>query len=75
MTRESADVKGRRYLTEGRVVVDVVGTGHLAATVRGDGVLHRVSFGRGGWYCTCPAKANCSHLIAVRLVTAPERRP
>lgn len=73
MTRESAATKARRYLVEGRVVVEVVGTGHLLATVRGDGALHRVTYGRGGWLCACPARSRCAHLLAVGLVTAPER--
>ena len=48
MTRESADSKGRRYLLEGRVVIESAGPGWIAATVRGAGEYHHVTYGRGG---------------------------
>lgn len=72
MTREGADAKARRYLTEGRVIVQVVSPIHgVLAQVRGDGAVHRVTLTSGGWHCTCPAVHGCSHLLAVGLVTAP----
>jgi uncharacterized Zn finger protein len=68
--RESAEVKGRRYLTEGRLTLRHVGVDGVAAVVRGDGAWHRAGYMGGHWYCTCPAlSANCSHLVALRLVT------
>jgi len=72
VTRENAAAKGLRYLTEGRVVVEGAGRGFFSATVRGNGTLHEVSFGRGGWLCTCPARSACSHLRACWLIAAPE---
>lgn len=71
MSRESADEKGRRYLVEGRVALRFVDADRVAATVRGDGTEHRVRFTRArGWTCSCPAVGRCSHLVAVRCVTA-----
>ena len=75
MTREGAEAKGRRLLTEGRLVVEVAAPGAFAATVRGSGDYHRVEFGRGGWSCSCPALSLCSHLVAAQLVSAPTTRP
>ena len=72
MTRESAQDKGARLLTEGRLVVTAAAPGVFAAVVRGSGDLHDVTFGRGGWACTCPARSTCSHLHAARLVAAPD---
>lgn len=71
MTRENAEAKGQRYLTEGRVVIEAAGPGYLSATVRGAGDIHVVSFARGGWACSCSARGLCSHLHAVRQVAAP----
>ena len=72
MSRESAQVKGVRLLTEGRVVVEGAGRGFFAAAVRGNGEIHAVTFGRGGWHCTCPARSTCSHLIACWAIAAPD---
>ncbi len=46
MTRESAEAKGARLLTEGRLVVQAAGPGYFAATVRGSGDVHQVRYGR-----------------------------
>ncbi len=67
--RESAEVKGRRYLTEGRL--HVVGTDgdSVVATCRGNGHLYRLGHDRRGWWCNCPARGRCSHLWALMSVT------
>lgn len=72
---EPARHKARRYVVEGRVVVDEAGIGHVRATVRGEGALHVVRYRDDAWSCDCPAPdhARCSHLQAVSLVTAPRR--
>lgn len=73
MTRENATTKARRYLGEGRVIVLVANRGMVRARVRGDGAVYRVEHTYGTWSCTCPHRGpGCSHLRAVRLVTAPE---
>ena len=61
--RENAATKGRRYLTEGRLVITSVLPGErVRAAARGDGRIHRL-----GWHARTDA---CSHLIALRLVVA-----
>ncbi len=73
MTRENAAAKARRYLTEGRVVLTRVTPSSVKAIVRGDGATYTSIYRAGQWSCSCPARTDqCSHLRAVRLVTAPE---
>lgn len=73
MPRESAEVKGRRYLIEGRSIVDHVAGDTIRARCRGGGALYLLGLERGEWYCSCPALTTCSHLHALMLVT--EREP
>ena len=71
MTRESVEVKAHRYLVEGRLVVREVFRDRIAATCRGDGELYRLGRGDGeDWFCSCPARGRCSHLVALGLVVA-----
>jgi uncharacterized Zn finger protein len=73
MSRESADVKGRRLLVEGRLIVDQVLGRKVIATCRGDsGEVYRLGYDtqKNEWRCTCPAKTRCSHLVALQLVVA-----
>lgn len=73
MARESIHVKACRYLAEGRVVVGLVDRGRVVACVRGSGAIYEVHHDRDLWWCTCPARGRCAHLLAVQLVTAPGR--
>lgn len=68
--RESAEAKGRRYLAEGRLLVERVVGNHVVATCRGGGAVYRLGFdpARREWRCTCPARSRCAHLIALQLV-------
>ncbi|HEY9562659.1 MAG TPA: hypothetical protein VIR30_02715 [Nocardioides sp.] len=71
--RENAAAKGRRYLTEGRVVITHASAGRVDASIRGDGTIHLATYRHGTWSCTCEVRTDrCSHLVALRLVTAPE---
>ena len=69
--RESAFVKGRRMLTEGRLVVRAVSERHLSARCRGDsGEIYVLAADAQGYSCSCPALSTaCSHLIALKLCT------
>jgi hypothetical protein len=71
--RESAAVKARRLLVEGRVVITRVAGLDVDALVRGDTAgFHAVAHRRGLWICDCAAVGrSCSHIQAVQLVTAP----
>jgi uncharacterized Zn finger protein len=76
MTRESAQEKAKRYLREGRLLVTRVDADRVEARVKGDGVIHRLGLQpNGDWWCSCPSPSrNCSHLLALRLVTIVPRR-
>jgi uncharacterized Zn finger protein len=67
--RESAAAKGRRYLVEGRPLVERVDRDSIAATCRGNGATYRLGHNGTAWGCTCPARGICSHLTALQLVT------
>lgn len=69
MPRENAEAKGRRYLLEGRLVVERVAGGEIRARCRGGGAVYELGLERGEWFCSCPALTTCSHLIALQLVT------
>ncbi|MEK6275993.1 MAG: hypothetical protein AABM30_11755 [Actinomycetota bacterium] len=70
-TRESVATKGRRYLVEGRLIVERVGNGFIVASCRGDqGDVYALGYdpAKRQWRCTCPALRRCSHLVALQLV-------
>lgn len=71
MSRESADVKARRYLAEARLTVLRVVDGEVDAVARGDGAVYELGYRRGEWFCPCPARGRCAHLLALGLVVAP----
>ena len=72
MPKESAQEKSRRYITEGRMRVLYVKPSdpRVRATCFGDGQTWRQGYDLPprGWWCDCPAKTTCSHLLALRLV-------
>jgi hypothetical protein len=74
VARESVDVKGRRLLAEGRLQVTRVDSDArlITAKCKGDSAeIYDLGF-RGDqnrWGCTCEARGNCAHLVALKLVT------
>ena len=75
MSRETVEAKAARYVCAGRLIVTEVAGGRMSATCRGGGELYRLGFVRGQWFCSCPARGVCSHLLALQLVTVQPRRP
>lgn len=68
--RENVQVKGRRYLTEGRLRITAIDDDGIEATCLGDGAeVHALGYRQGAWWCNCPARTTCSHLVALQLVT------
>jgi uncharacterized Zn finger protein len=68
---EDAAAKGRRLLTDGRLLVERVEGDLIVARCRGDsGSIYTLGFdpSRADWFCTCAARRRCSHLIALMLV-------
>jgi uncharacterized Zn finger protein len=68
VSRENVETKGRRYLVEGRLRIRRVEPSCIVASCRGTEETHRVAFEHGEWFCTCPARGRCSHLVALQLV-------
>jgi uncharacterized Zn finger protein len=72
VSRETIDAKARRYLAEGRVRIRIVGPNRVEAEVfGGDGAIYRSGLEERGWRCNCPARKQCCHISALKLVTAP----
>jgi len=72
MSREDAQTKGRRLLTEGRLVVEAVDGRKVIASCRGDsGAEYKLGWDprTRSWRCMCEARSRCSHLYALQLVT------
>lgn len=70
---ENVEQKARRYLTEGRIVVEKrdAQTGLVVATCRGSEATYHLGYDprRNQWRCTCRApQGRCAHLVALRLI-------
>jgi uncharacterized Zn finger protein len=69
--RESAEQKGRRYLTEGRLRVHAItDRGTVIASCRGGGQTYFCGWdaAKREWRCACEARTRCAHLVALQLV-------
>jgi hypothetical protein len=65
--RESVEAKAVRYLGEGRLRIEYVVGGVVRATCRG-GEVCELGLEAGEWWCSCPARVRCAHLVALELV-------
>jgi hypothetical protein len=75
--RENVIEKGRRYVSEGRLIVRSVDedAGTAEADCRGAGAVYACGRDEAGhWYCDCRARGLCAHLEALRLVVVLEPR-
>jgi hypothetical protein len=73
VSRENAAAKGKRYVSEGRLVVRQLDehTGTVQADCRGNGSIYSCGRDDRGWFCDCAARTTaCAHLEALRLVVA-----
>ena len=74
--REDAKTRGRLLLAEGRLRVldvDEYGGSATAECRSNSGAVY--TLGRSeetGWFCSCPAKTRCAHLVALQLVVVLE---
>lgn len=70
MIRENAYDRGMRLLAEHRLRVHRVDEHTIEATCRGDtGETRRLGYRPGLWWCDCPARSQCAHLLALWAVT------
>lgn len=71
---ENVEQKARRYLTEGRVVIERAEAdgGWVVAAARGSGnETYHLGYDpmKKQWRCTCPVtRGRCSHIAALRLI-------
>ena len=66
-SRETTAAKALRYVVRGRLTVTRVDGDLVEATCRGGRELYRLGHDpEGGWWCGCPARSRCCHLIALR---------
>lgn len=71
MIRETLTAKAARLLAEGKLTVLRVDRDHVHAECTGDHGVYRLGHNPkrpGGWWCDCPARRECAHLVALRLV-------
>jgi len=68
MSRESAHVKARRYIVEGRLIIRALDARTVRAHCRGDAAIYTLGHDGKSWHCDCPARGRCSHLLALGLV-------
>jgi uncharacterized Zn finger protein len=75
VTSEPTAGKAARYAAEGRLTVTRLDGDELTATcLGGNGAVYDLGHTPGrGWWCSCPAWSECSHLVALQLVAV--RRP
>jgi uncharacterized Zn finger protein len=68
--REGAEAKGIRYLGEARLRILRADGREIDAECRGDGAeVYRLGYRRGGFWCECPSRGRCAHLVALMRVT------
>lgn len=72
--RETIAQKAARYVSEARISILKAGKYTVSARARGESE-YAVTYNGRRWSCTCPARGNCCHQAAVKLVVAPKRRP
>lgn len=57
-------------MVEGRLMVERVAPSVIGAACRGNGGVYRLGYSsQSGWWCECAARGECSHLVALKLVT------
>ena len=74
-SRETLEQKAWRYLAEGRLRVEIVHEDIVGATCRGaDDAEYVLGYEAAAWWCSCPPRRECAHLVALRQVVAEPGR-
>ena len=70
MTETTTVEKAAGYLAEGRLTVTSSDGQEVTAVCVGRSGRYQLGFNLDRrWWCTCPARRQCSHLTALQLVT------
>jgi uncharacterized Zn finger protein len=75
MPREALTDKAARLLADRRLHVTRVHGDDVEAVVIGDHGRYDLRHHAGYWTCSCPARRDCAHVIALRAVTTPAPTP
>jgi uncharacterized Zn finger protein len=67
--RGAVEDKARRYLVEGRLLVERVDAFEVRALCSGDTGMYELGHDGDAWWCSCPARGRCAHVAALALVT------
>jgi uncharacterized Zn finger protein len=69
----TTETKARRLIDAGNVTITSKDGDRVEATVTGDHHTYAVEHDPVGfhWRCTCASRRECSHILAVTLVTVP----
>jgi len=73
--RETPQAKAHRLLVTGALTVTSVNGDTIRATCRGDSATYELGHhprATPPWWCGCPARVTCAHLLALQAVTAPQ---
>lgn len=67
----ATEEKAARMLSGGHLKIHTASTDYISAVCFSSTsqVAYEVSRDPGGWHCTCPARQECSHIRALKLVT------
>lgn len=60
--------KAKQYLGAGSVKVLALDASRASVQVTGSG-NYLLQFNGAGWQCSCPAKTECAHILACKLIT------
>lgn len=69
LTKERTDDKARRLLSTGKLRIVRMDKDFIHAECKGDNAVYDLFYKDEHWYCSCPARIDCSHLRALWLVT------
>ncbi len=71
MPREDKQTKSRRLVSEGRLRLGWMDNEKIVAVCTGDqGLIYEITWNvEEGYRCDCEARTECSHILALKLVT------
>lgn len=71
MPREPLTRKAERMLGDHRLRITRLDGEHVEAVIHGDHGDYQLGHINGSWWCSCPARIKCAHIIALTRVTTP----
>jgi hypothetical protein len=71
MPREPLNRKAERLLNDHRLQITRLDGDQVEAVIQGDHGNYRLGHRDGRWTCSCPARIECAHIVALTRVTTP----